>query len=85
MNDTDFSPGSSELAELLAVRGRNNSGPAAFILKLEMTYASGRKETIVSDTSWFSSTSSLSSVRRSVSSTDVSSRFCSRLMLQDVA
>lgn len=40
---------------VLAVRGKNNSGIAALILKLEVTYAGGSTETIVSDKSWLAS------------------------------
>ncbi|PYL00050.1 MAG: heme-binding protein, partial [Verrucomicrobia bacterium] len=41
---------------LLAIRGQNNSGDAAIIAKLELSLANNRKQTVVSDTSWVSST-----------------------------
>src|SRR4029078_3109036 len=40
---------------ILAALGKNESGDAAFILKLEVTFADGTQQTIVSDTSWLSS------------------------------
>ncbi|MBM3832838.1 MAG: c-type cytochrome [Verrucomicrobia bacterium] len=44
---------------LIAVRGRNTSSAAAIIVKLELTLQNERKQTIVSDTSWTSSSSEL--------------------------
>jgi putative heme-binding domain-containing protein len=40
---------------LIAAMGKNTTSDAAFILKLEIMYADGKKETIVSDTSWLAS------------------------------
>ena len=40
---------------ILAALGKNESGDAAFILKLEVTFADGTQQTIVSDTSWLAS------------------------------
>jgi putative heme-binding domain-containing protein len=41
---------------LLAVRARNRAGPAALLLKLELTRLDGQRRTIVTDTDWLSST-----------------------------
>jgi putative heme-binding domain-containing protein len=40
---------------ILAAWGKNNSGDAAFILKLEITYPDGTQQTIVSDPGWLAS------------------------------
>ncbi len=40
---------------LLAAYGRNDSGAAGILIKLELTFADGTKQTVVSDTSWLSS------------------------------
>ncbi|MBU6399320.1 MAG: c-type cytochrome [Verrucomicrobia bacterium] len=42
-------------ANLLAIRGKNNSGDAALIARLDLTFDSGKTETIVTDPSWVSS------------------------------
>ena len=45
----------TEGENILAALGKNESGDAAFILKLEVTFADGTQQTIVSDTSWLAS------------------------------
>ncbi|MCI0535617.1 MAG: hypothetical protein L0Z50_10360, partial [Verrucomicrobiales bacterium] len=39
---------------LLAIRGRNNSSAAAVLLRLDLTFQDGGKQTIVTDASWVS-------------------------------
>jgi len=41
---------------LLAVRGINHGGSAGVVARLEVTFADGKKQTIVSDTSWLTHT-----------------------------
>ncbi len=39
-------------ANVIALRAQNDSGPAGILAQLTLTYADGRTETILSDTSW---------------------------------
>ena len=39
---------------VVAIRGRNNGGPAGVILKLELTLADNRSETVITDPTWVS-------------------------------
>ncbi|MHB8519886.1 MAG: c-type cytochrome [Limisphaerales bacterium] len=39
---------------LIAIRGKNNSGDAAVMAKLELTLDNGNKQTVVTDSSWLS-------------------------------
>ncbi len=42
-------------ANVLAVRGENEGGPAGLVLRLELSYGDGTKRTVVTDDSWLAS------------------------------